>query len=62
VPGRPSRCRPPGAGTASRGGTRGLGWARPWPSVESRRCPRPRDRPGRRPLCVRGHCNASTHS
>ena len=34
----------------------------PWPSVESRRLHRPRDRPGRRPLYVRGHRNASTHS
>jgi len=36
--------------------------ARPWPSVESRRCPRPRDQYGRRPLCVRGHRDSSTHS
>jgi hypothetical protein len=36
--------------------------ARPWPSVESRRLHRPRDRHGRRPLYVRGHRNIGVYS
>jgi hypothetical protein len=35
--------------------------ARPWPSVENRRLPRPRNLPGRRPLCVRGHRNITVY-
>jgi hypothetical protein len=37
------------------------GAARPWPSVENQRLHRPRDRPGRRPLCVRGHRNTTVY-
>ena len=38
------------------------GAARPWLSVESRRCPPTVLAAGRRPLCVRGHRDTGVHS
>ena len=62
APAPPRRFRPPGGVSrrhrTSRQDTAPLP-ARPWPSVESRRCPRPRDRPGRRPLRVRAHWDST---
>ena len=64
APARPRRCRPSGGAWHRHrtwAGTRPLCRGRPWPSVAGRRFPRPRNRPGRRPLYVRGHRDTSTH-
>jgi AcrR family transcriptional regulator len=59
---RPALRRAPVKPTGSRFGCRAASMAaRPWPSVESRRLHRPRDRHGRRPLCVRGRRNIGVH-
>ena len=73
LPGRPSRENHRGAGrTQGRGCTldsaahvkpeHAASAARPWPSVENRRCRRPFSPPGRRPLYVRGCRNTGVYS